>query len=87
MKAVGYQKSLPIEDPQALFDFEAEKPEPKGHDIRVAVKAGLHTVGVKEDATYLWRASRTLRRAIQLMEGDRLERSRSAITRLGAGAG
>jgi NADPH2:quinone reductase len=39
MKAVGYQKSLPIEDAQALFDFEADKPEPKGRDIRVAVKA------------------------------------------------
>ena len=39
MKAVGYQKSLPIEDAQALFDFEAAKPEPKGRDIRVAVKA------------------------------------------------
>jgi zinc-binding alcohol dehydrogenase family protein len=39
MKAVGYQKSLPIEDAQALFDFEAEKPEPRGRDIRVAVQA------------------------------------------------
>src|SRR6201989_1990910 len=39
MKAVGYQKSLPIEDKDALLDFEAAKPEPKGRDIRVAVKA------------------------------------------------
>jgi zinc-binding alcohol dehydrogenase family protein len=39
MKAVGYQKSLPIEDAHALLDFEAEKPEPRGRDIRVAVKA------------------------------------------------
>lgn len=39
MKAVGYQKSLPIEDKDALLDFEASKPEPKGRDIRVAVKA------------------------------------------------
>jgi zinc-binding alcohol dehydrogenase family protein len=39
LKAVGYQKSLPIEDANALFDFEAAKPEPKGRDIRVAVKA------------------------------------------------
>jgi len=39
MKAVGYQKSLPIEDAQSLFDFEAAKPEPTGRDIRVAVKA------------------------------------------------
>ncbi|WKA31224.1 zinc-binding alcohol dehydrogenase family protein [Bradyrhizobium roseum] len=39
MKAVGYKKSLPIEDADSLFDFEAAKPEPKGRDIRVAVKA------------------------------------------------
>ncbi len=39
MKAVGYRKSLPIDAPDALFDFEAEKPEPRGRDIRVAVKA------------------------------------------------
>lgn len=39
MKAVGYQKSLPIEDKDALVDFETAKGEPKGRDIRVAVKA------------------------------------------------
>ena len=39
MKAVGYQKSLPIEDANSLIDFETAKPEPKGRDIRVAVKA------------------------------------------------
>src|SRR5580704_4301479 len=39
MKAVGYRKSLPIEDKDALIDFEAAKPEPKGRDISVAVKA------------------------------------------------
>ncbi|MFZ0767113.1 MAG: zinc-binding alcohol dehydrogenase family protein [Bradyrhizobium sp.] len=39
MKAVGYKKSLPIESAEALIDFEAAKPEPKGRDIRVAVKA------------------------------------------------
>src|SRR6201997_330685 len=39
MKAVGYKKSLPIDAPEALIDFEAAKPEPKGRDIRVAVKA------------------------------------------------
>lgn len=39
MKAVGYTKSLPIDDPQALVDFDAPKPEPTGRDIRVAVKA------------------------------------------------
>ena len=39
MKAVGYKKSLPIETAEALIDFETAKPEPRGHDIRVAVKA------------------------------------------------
>ncbi|MDI4236911.1 zinc-binding alcohol dehydrogenase family protein [Bradyrhizobium sp. Arg237L] len=39
MKAVGYKKSLPIEDAESLFDFDAARPEPKGRDIRVAVKA------------------------------------------------
>jgi zinc-binding alcohol dehydrogenase family protein len=39
MKAVGYKKSLPVADAEALFDFETVKPEPKGRDIRVAVKA------------------------------------------------
>src|ERR1700719_834178 len=39
MKAVGYKKSLPIDAAEALIDFEAAKQEPKGCDIRVAVKA------------------------------------------------
>lgn len=39
MKAVGYAKSLPITEHESLVDFEATKPEPKGHDLRVAVRA------------------------------------------------
>ncbi len=39
MKAVGYKKSLAIEDAESLLDFEAAKPEPQGRDICVAVKA------------------------------------------------
>src|SRR5258708_934252 len=39
MKAAGYKKSLPIDAADALIDFETAKPEPKGRDIRVAVKA------------------------------------------------
>ncbi len=39
MRAVGYRKSLPVNDAEALFDFETAKPEPRGRDIRVAVKA------------------------------------------------
>src|SRR5258708_37318728 len=39
MKAVGYKKSLPVDDAEALIDFEAAKPEPRGRDVRVAVNA------------------------------------------------
>ncbi len=39
MKAVGYKKSLPIDNADSLIDFEAARPEPAGRDIRVAVKA------------------------------------------------
>src|SRR6201982_3477580 len=39
MGAVGTRRSRPIEDKDALVDFEAAKIEPKGRDIRVAVKA------------------------------------------------
>jgi NADPH2:quinone reductase len=39
MKAVGYKKSLPVEDAESLVDFDAATPEPKGRDVRVSVKA------------------------------------------------
>src|SRR5262245_31697264 len=39
MRAVGYQKSLPIEDDAALVDIDMPKPEAKGRDILVEVKA------------------------------------------------
>jgi zinc-binding alcohol dehydrogenase family protein len=39
MKAVGYNRSLPVGDKDALIDFETAKPTPKGRDICVAVKA------------------------------------------------
>src|ERR1700732_1032594 len=39
MKAVGYKKSLPVDAADSLIDFETPKPEPRGRDIRVAVKA------------------------------------------------
>ena len=39
MKAVGYQKSLPIDDAAALLDIELPKPVPTGRDLLVAVKA------------------------------------------------
>lgn len=39
MRAVGYQKSLPIDDPDSLVDIELQKPEPQGRDLLVAVRA------------------------------------------------
>jgi NADPH2:quinone reductase len=39
MKAVGYKKSLSIDDKEALLNFETGKAEPGGRDLRVAVKA------------------------------------------------
>ena len=40
MRAVGYQKSLPITDAAIrLIDIELPKPEPKGRDLLVEVKA------------------------------------------------
>ncbi|MGP9811223.1 zinc-binding alcohol dehydrogenase family protein [Rhodopseudomonas sp. NSM] len=39
MKAVGYTKSLPIDDADALMDVDVPKPEPGPRDLRVAVKA------------------------------------------------
>src|SRR5260370_136689 len=39
MKAVGYKKSLPVDDANSLIDFETAKPAPAGRDIRVAVRA------------------------------------------------
>ncbi len=38
MRAVGYQKSLPIEDQAALSDIELPAPEPKGRDLLVEVR-------------------------------------------------
>jgi zinc-binding alcohol dehydrogenase family protein len=39
MKAIGYHKPLPIAEPESLADFVAERPEPAGRDLLVAVKA------------------------------------------------
>src|SRR6185312_14677933 len=39
MRAVGYRKSLPIDDPQSLMDIEIDKPAPQGRDLLVQVKA------------------------------------------------
>ena len=39
MRAVGYRKSLPIDQAEALIDLEIDKPVPKGRDLLVQVKA------------------------------------------------
>ncbi|MEM9317700.1 MAG: zinc-binding alcohol dehydrogenase family protein [Pseudomonadota bacterium] len=39
MKAVGYTQTGPIDRPDALIDFEADKPSPKGHDLLVKIEA------------------------------------------------
>jgi len=39
MKAVGYYRSLPIDQDEALIDLEVEKPTPAGRDLLVKVEA------------------------------------------------
>jgi NADPH:quinone reductase-like Zn-dependent oxidoreductase len=39
MQAVGYQKSLPIDDVKSLVDVELAKPSPTGRDLLVKVQA------------------------------------------------
>ena len=39
MKAVGFYRNLPIEDPESLIDLEVEKPTTSGRDLLVKVKA------------------------------------------------
>ncbi|MCW5698246.1 MAG: zinc-binding alcohol dehydrogenase family protein [Rhodospirillales bacterium] len=48
MKAIGIVDYLPIENANALVDFETAKPEPSGRDILVAIKAiAVNPVDVK----------------------------------------
>ncbi|GAA4323361.1 zinc-binding alcohol dehydrogenase family protein [Pontixanthobacter gangjinensis] len=39
MKAVGFKKSLPIEDSESFIDFESDKPKPGKRDLLVKIKA------------------------------------------------
>ncbi|MCU7852958.1 MAG: zinc-binding alcohol dehydrogenase family protein [Candidatus Thiodiazotropha sp. (ex Monitilora ramsayi)] len=39
MKAIGYKKSLPIDDPASLTDIELPQPTATGHDLLVKIKA------------------------------------------------
>jgi NADPH:quinone reductase len=52
MKAVGYKKPLPIEDPESLIDMEIPAPEAKGRDLLVQVQAvSVNPVDVKVRAS------------------------------------
>lgn len=39
MRAIGYRNSLPIDDPDSLVDVDLPKPEPRGRDLMVEVRA------------------------------------------------
>ena len=39
MKAIGYTKSLPIENPESLIDIKLPRPTATGQDLLVKVKA------------------------------------------------
>jgi NADPH:quinone reductase len=39
MRAVGYQRSLPVSDPASLQDVELPRPEPTGRDLLVRIEA------------------------------------------------
>ena len=39
MKAVGYKRALPIDDPESLLDVTLPEPEPQPHDLLVDIKA------------------------------------------------
>jgi len=39
MKAVGYQKSLPIDDLNSLMDIDLPRPKPEGRDLLVEIRA------------------------------------------------
>jgi len=39
MRAVGYQKSLPIDNDASLSDIDLPAPEPKGRDVKVEIRA------------------------------------------------
>lgn len=39
MKAIGFKKSLPIDEAESFIEFEKEMPQPTGHDILVKIEA------------------------------------------------
>ena len=54
MKAVGFYKPLPVDDPDALVDIELPMPELRPHDLLVRVEAvSVNPVDVKRRATFV----------------------------------
>jgi NADPH:quinone reductase len=52
MKAVGYKKPLPVEDPESLLDIDIPTPEAKGRDLLVEVRAvSVNPIDTKVRAT------------------------------------
>lgn len=52
MRAIGYAKPLPIEDPQSLLDIEQPDPVASGHDLLVEVRAvSVNPADVKRRAS------------------------------------
>jgi NADPH2:quinone reductase len=39
MKAIGFKKSLPINDPESFIEFETDKPKPTGKELLVKIEA------------------------------------------------
>jgi zinc-binding alcohol dehydrogenase family protein len=49
MKAVGYKRALPIEDPESLLDVNLPEPAPEPHDLLIEVRAvSVNPVDTKE---------------------------------------
>jgi zinc-binding alcohol dehydrogenase family protein len=49
MQAIGFVTSLPVDDPQSLFEFETETPAPGPRDLLVRVRAvSVNPVDVKQ---------------------------------------
>jgi NADPH:quinone reductase len=52
MKAIGFYRSLPIENEESLLDLEIEKPTPEVHDLLVQIKAiSVNPTDVKSRAS------------------------------------
>ncbi|MBF1286527.1 MAG: zinc-binding alcohol dehydrogenase family protein, partial [Neisseria sp.] len=53
MKAIGFNRPLPVSNPEALLDINLPEPELQPHDILVAVQAvSVNPVDVKVRAAH-----------------------------------